>query len=104
MEKSRRRFKRGNWTLHPSLIADRRAEPRQPARGATMELLDANDPNWPVSPLDIDLTDGTWLTPQQAAAVARISERTLWRWLRDRDISIKVGGRLWISKRRLFGQ
>ncbi|QYM73901.1 helix-turn-helix domain-containing protein [Pseudochrobactrum sp. Wa41.01b-1] len=44
------------------------------------------------------------LTPQQAASVARISERTLWRWVRERDISIKVGGRLWVNKRRLFGQ
>ena len=69
-----------------------------------MELFDRTDPAWPPDPLEIDLTDGSWLTPQQAAAVARISERTLWRWARERDIGLKIGGRLWINKRRLFGR
>lgn len=69
-----------------------------------MDLYDNTDPHWPICALNIDLSDGSWLTPQQAAAVARISERTLWRWVRERDISIKVGGRLWVNKRRLFGQ
>ncbi|MCM0752934.1 hypothetical protein DEA98_22895 [Brucella pseudogrignonensis] len=69
-----------------------------------MELFDQTDCNWPPDPLGIDLTDGSWLTPQQAAAAARVSERTLWRWVRERDIGVKVFGRLWISKRRLFGQ
>jgi len=69
-----------------------------------MELFDATDRAWPPDPLEIDLTDGAWLTPQQAAAAARVSDRTLWRWLRERDISLKVGGRVWINRRRLFGQ
>lgn len=69
-----------------------------------MKLFDTTDPDWPPDPLKINLNDGCWLTPQQAAAAARISDRTLWRWLRDRDISLKIGGRLWVNKRRLFGQ
>lgn len=69
-----------------------------------MKLFDATDTAWPPDPLQIDLSDGTWLTPQQAAAVARVSERTVWRWHAEREIALKVGGRLWINKRRLFGQ
>ncbi|MGP3711762.1 helix-turn-helix domain-containing protein [Brucella sp. RRSP16] len=44
------------------------------------------------------------MTPQQAAAAARVSDRTLWRWLRERDIGLKIGGRVWINRRRLFGR
>lgn len=67
-----------------------------------MRLFDETDAAWPPDPEKIDLSDGGWLTPQQAAAAARISERTLWRWLAERHIAIKVGGRIWVSRRRLF--
>lgn len=69
-----------------------------------MELFDATDRAWPPDPLEIDLADGSWMTPQQAAAAARVSDRTLWRWLRERDIGLKIGGRVWINRRRLFGR
>lgn len=69
-----------------------------------MRLLDATDPHWPPDPSRIDLTDPDWLTPQQAAAAARVSERSIWRWLGEREIAIRIGGRVWISRRRMFGQ
>lgn len=69
-----------------------------------MQLFDRTDLNWPPDASTIDLNDGQWLTPQQAAAVARVSERTIWRQHAERDIAIKVFGRIWINRRRLFGQ
>ena len=59
--------------------------------------------DWPPDPTKINLDDGSWLTPQQAAGVAKADERTISRWVKTRDIAIKTpGGRVWISRRRLF--
>jgi len=70
-----------------------------------MRLFDeSHDPAWPPDPETLDLNDPDFVTPQQAAALARISERTLWRWLSERPIALKVGGRVYVSRRRLFGQ
>ena len=69
-----------------------------------MELLDATDPNWPIDPGSVDLSNGEWVTIGQAANLARVDERTIARWIKQRDISIVVFGRRWINRRRLFGQ
>lgn len=69
-----------------------------------MELFDATDRAWPPDPAVVDLTDGEWVTTGQAANLARVDERTIARWVRQRDISITVFGRRWINRRRLFGQ
>ena len=58
---------------------------------------------WPPDPRFIDLDDGSWLTPQQAAAAARVDERTIRRWIATKGIAVKtVGGRVWVNKGRLF--
>ena len=63
----------------------------------------STDAAWPPDPTKIDLDDGTWLTPQQAAGVAKADERTIRRWVRERNIAIRTpGGRIWISRHRLF--
>ncbi|AIK44460.1 Uncharacterised protein [Brucella anthropi] len=69
-----------------------------------MELFDRTDPAWPPDPTTVDLADGEWVTTGQAASLARVDERTIARWVRQRDISITVFGRRWINRRRLFGQ
>lgn len=68
------------------------------------DLLDDADPDWPPDPVTIDLNNPDWLTIPQAAYLARVTERTLWRQVAARDIAIKVLGRTWVSRRRLFSQ
>lgn len=68
-----------------------------------MDLFDKSKRNWPPSFNEIDLSDGNWITPQQASGVARVSLRTIQRWQTERDFWIKVGGRVWINKDRMFG-
>lgn len=58
---------------------------------------------WPPDPATIDLNSSDWLTPSQAAGAARVSERTIWQLIADHDVSIKLGGRRFVSRRRLFG-
>ncbi len=74
------------------------------SKDAKMELFDKTDPNWPPDPAAIDLSDGSWITIGQATGLARVERRTIERWITERDISILVGGRRWISRRRLMGQ
>lgn len=69
-----------------------------------MQLFDATDEKWPVDPATVDLSTGEWVTVGQAANLARVDERTIARWIKQRDISIIVFGRRWINRRRLFGQ
>lgn len=69
-----------------------------------MELFEKTDPHWPPDPMTIDLNSGEWLTPKQAMGVAQIGESTYYRWRKERDIAIKIGGRVWVNKRRLMGQ
>lgn len=57
---------------------------------------------WPPDPATIDLNSRDWLTPSQAAGAARVSERTIWQLVADHDISIKLGGRRFVSRKRLF--
>jgi len=61
-----------------------------------------NNPTWPPDPATIDLNSRDWLTPSQAAGAARVSERTIWQLIADHDISLKLGGRRFVSRRRLF--
>ncbi|ALA17183.1 MULTISPECIES: helix-turn-helix domain-containing protein [unclassified Chelatococcus] len=61
---------------------------------------DAHEP-WP--PEDIDLNDPRWLTPKEAAHIARVDEKTIRRWAREFDVAIWTpAGRCWIDRRRLF--
>ncbi|MBB4017049.1 hypothetical protein GGR16_002078 [Chelatococcus caeni] len=56
---------------------------------------------WP--PPDLDLNDPRWLTPKEAAHIARVDERTVREWARTKDIAVWTpGGRCWIDRRRLF--
>ena len=75
----------------------------KPAAAMEREMQHNPDFHWPPDPASIDLRDGSWLTPDQAAHEARVSLRTVRRWLKDRSISIRVGGRVYIHRRRLLG-
>lgn len=57
---------------------------------------------WPPDPATLDLNSSDWLTPSQAAGAARVSERTIWQIIAERDVSIKIGGRRFVSRKRLF--
>jgi hypothetical protein len=57
---------------------------------------------WPPDPATIDLSGGEWLTPKQAEGVALVSERTIWRRIAEQSIAIKIGGRVWVNRRRLM--
>lgn len=67
-------------------------------------LFDQSDESWPPDPSSIDLNDPDWVTVPQLAYRARVDVRTVRRHLMERDISIKVGGKRWISTRRYFAQ
>ena len=63
----------------------------------------SSDLDWPPDPLRIDFDSGEWITLQQAAAVARVSEKTVRDWVRTRDVAVFLpSGRYLISRRRLF--
>lgn len=66
-----------------------------------MQLYDKLD--WPPDPAEIDLDDPDWLSPQKAALAAKVTDRTIWRAIASRPISVKICGRVWVSKRRLMG-
>lgn len=65
-----------------------------------MELFDYTDPDWP--PKEVDLANGDWLTIQQTAFDFKVDKRTVERWIVKRSISIKIGGRVWINRRRII--
>ncbi len=60
------------------------------------------DHNWPPSPEQFDANDPDWGTTTQIAYAFRVSDRTVRRWVREKDISVKAQGRIWISRRRLL--
>lgn len=50
----------------------------------------------------IDLGDGNWLTPKQAAAEAGVSVVTVRRWLKEKGIiGTQVGGRWYVNREML---
>lgn len=69
-----------------------------------MKLFDQTDPEWPPNPGEIDLNHNDWMTVQQLAYRARVGERTIRRHIAERNVSILVGGKRWISVRRYFAQ
>jgi hypothetical protein len=63
----------------------------------------SNSDDWPPDPTTINLDNSQWLTIAQAAAAARVSEKTIRRWVRERDIAVFLpSGRAWIHRGRLF--
>lgn len=58
--------------------------------------------SWPPDPASLDLHSPDWLTPEQAAGETRYSIRVIWQLIADNDVSIKVGGRRFVSRKRLL--
>lgn len=56
---------------------------------------------WP--PEDVDLNDARWVSVKTAAYLARVDEKTIRRWTRERPIAVWLpSGKCWIDRRRLF--
>jgi len=56
---------------------------------------------WP--PEHIDLNEPHWVTVKVAAHIARVDEKTVRRWARERPVAVWTpGGKCWIDRRRLF--
>lgn len=56
---------------------------------------------WP--PEHIDLHEPQWVSVKTAAYLARVDEKTVRRWTRERPIAVWLpSGKCWIDRRRLF--
>jgi hypothetical protein len=54
---------------------------------------------WP--PSFFDLRSADWLAPSEAAWIARVTLRTIRRWIARYPIAMKVGGRVHVKRHRL---
>jgi hypothetical protein len=55
---------------------------------------------WP--PRTVDLKSGDWVTAGEATGIVPVTERTIWRWVKEYPtLSIKFAGRRYLSRAKL---